>query len=208
MNKNIVSLFVLGILFLSALSFVVADNDDKGYPEESLGDHIQTQNESQIQDRVHVENQSGEGNPNLIMGNNGSQIQNRAEERKEFKIHGQNVYSNLNMSFYEDANRTQSRIRVNLSNGTQREIKVLPETAAERAREVFRNQNMTLVLKEVPNGNNSTLVYEAESNSTMAIFGLFKVRANLRTQIDADNGDIIETSKPWWSFLASSVEEN
>jgi len=195
MKRNYLSLFVVSLMLLSTLSFVCADNDNKG--------NARVQSEYELQEREHVGDYLENENPNLIMNSNGSQIRERAEEMREFQIRNQSFSSHLNLTI-----QNQSRIRVNLSNGMQREIKVLPEVAAERAREVFRSRNMTLVLKEVPQEENATLVYEAEGNRTLALFGLFKIRANLRTQIDAESGEVVETSRPWWSFLASSPEEN
>jgi hypothetical protein len=29
----------------------------------------------------------------------------------------------------------------------------------------------------------------------------------VRAQVDAENGEVIRTGKPWWSFLATEVDE-
>jgi hypothetical protein len=29
----------------------------------------------------------------------------------------------------------------------------------------------------------------------------------VRAQVDAENGEVIRTNKPWWAFLASEPEE-
>ena len=107
-----------------------------------------------------------------------------------------------------------SRLRAMLSNGRFAEINIMPETASERAIERLRLRNCseanncTIELKEVGEGNNSRLVYEARAGKTFRIFGIFRNRAEVTTQIDAETGEEIRTGTPWWSFMASEEEAN
>jgi hypothetical protein len=92
----------------------------------------------------------------------------------------------------------------NLSNGRKVEIKIMPETLSEIASERL-GLNFTIVLKEVGKGNETKVVYEATYEEEGRILGLFKVRANVSAQIDAENGEIVKTHKPWWAFLVSGI---
>lgn len=90
----------------------------------------------------------------------------------------------------------------NLSNGRNAEIKIMPETASEKAIAVLGKLNFTVVLKEV--GSNQT-AYELTSEKEGKMFGLFKLRGNVSIQVDAESGKVLKTRKPWWAFLASGI---
>jgi len=98
-------------------------------------------------------------------------------------------------------NETEKQI-FTLSNGRRAEIKIMPETASEKAIEVLGNLNFTIELKEV--GNNQT-AYELTSVKEGKMFGLFNVKGNVSIQIDAETGKVLKTIKPWWAFLASGI---
>jgi len=108
----------------------------------------------------------------------------------------------------DDLGRT--RLMVNFSNGKNAEIKIMPDTASQTALERLRlrncslNENCTIQLKEVGNGNQTKVVYDMQAQKETKILGLFKARMNLETQVDAETGSVITTKKPWWSFLSSN----
>jgi hypothetical protein len=90
----------------------------------------------------------------------------------------------------------------NLSNGRKAEIKIMPETASEKAIAVLGNLNFTIELKEV--GNNQT-AYELTSEKQGKMLGLFKIKGNVSIQVDAETGKVLKTKKPWWAFLATGI---
>ncbi len=90
----------------------------------------------------------------------------------------------------------------NLSNGRQAEIKIMPETASEKAIERLGQLNFTVELKEV--GNNQT-AYKLKAEREGKIFGLFRVMADVYVEVDAESGEVLRTRKPWWAFLASGI---
>ena len=106
----------------------------------------------------------------------------------------------------QEQNRT--RLRTKLENGRQVEIKIMPDVASEKAIERLRlrvcneSNNCTIVLKEVPIKNNKTIAYEVEAQKRLKILGLFRTRAKVKAQVNAENGEIIIVKKPWWAFLA------
>jgi len=127
------------------------------------------------------------------------------ENEHEFNFNGYTISSKFKISVENKGN--ESRLRVDLSNGMEKEIKVLPNVASQTAIDVFENKNITVVLKEVGEGANSSVVYEAESDKLVKILGLFKVTAKLKAVINSENGEIKNFEKPWWYSLASNVQE-
>ncbi len=90
------------------------------------------------------------------------------------------------------------------SNGRKAEVKIMPETASDRA--IERGElNFTVELEEVGFGNEERVVYELKGEKKGKFLGIFKIMARIRTQVDAQTGEVIRTEKPWWSFLASGV---
>jgi hypothetical protein len=116
---------------------------------------------------------------------------------------------------FEEGNMLQNRTRarLNLSNGRNAEIKIMPNTASETALARLRLRNCnesnkcTIELKEVGKGNETRAAYEVQVQRHFRILGMFRTKANVRAQIDAENGEVIRTNKPWWAFLASEPSE-
>lgn len=109
--------------------------------------------------------------------------------------------------------RNRTRLRAKLSDGSKKEVKIMPDTASERALERLRlkvcneSNNCTIVLKEVPVGSNKTVAYELQVQRHMRILALFRAKAQVKAQVSAENGEIIGVKKPWWAFLATEPEE-
>ena len=106
-----------------------------------------------------------------------------------------------------------SEIKTRLSNGRNAEIKIMPDVASEKALTRLRlkvcneSNNCTIELKEVGQGNQTRAVYEARVKKTFRLFGIFKNREEILTQIDAETGEELETRRPWWAWMASESEE-
>ncbi len=106
-----------------------------------------------------------------------------------------------------------SRLRAMLSNGRNAEIKIMPEVASERAFQRLRlkrcneSENCTIELKEVGEGNNTRAAYETKARKTFKIFGFIRNREEVRTVIDAETGEEIETRRPWWAWMASEKDQ-
>lgn len=93
----------------------------------------------------------------------------------------------------------------NLSNGRGVEIKIMPETASERAIERLGELNFTIELKEVGSGNQTRAAYEVRTEKQGKFLGLFKVRTNVSVEVDAESGEVIREHRPWWALLASGI---
>lgn len=85
----------------------------------------------------------------------------------------------------------------------KKEIKIMPDTASERAIERLGELNFTIILKEV--GQDTKLVYEMNATKEARVIGIFKVKAEVKARVDAQTGEIISVKRPWWAFLASGV---
>ncbi|MDO8460097.1 MAG: hypothetical protein Q7S74_03240 [Nanoarchaeota archaeon] len=92
-----------------------------------------------------------------------------------------------------------------LSNGRNALIKILPETASERAREQLGDLGFNVTLKEVGKGNETQVVYLVEGEKEDRIFGLFRVKGKVSVEVDAETGAVVSMHKPWWAFLASGI---
>ena len=92
----------------------------------------------------------------------------------------------------------------NLSNGRNAEIKILPETASERAVERLGNLGFNITLKEVGKGDKAKVVYELTGNKEGKFLGIFKIMAKVQAQVDAETGEV-KIIKPWWAFLAKGI---
>ncbi len=136
----------------------------------------------------------------------------------------------------DSSNRNRTRLRVKLRDGTNASIKIMPDVAAARALEALRlhacspENNCTIVLKDVGRDrddddandeaeddsadeveddeidDSGRLRYEIRAEKRFRVFGLFEKRAEVRAEIDADDG-VIDIDKPWWSAFSSEVEE-
>jgi predicted small secreted protein len=99
-----------------------------------------------------------------------------------------------------------SEMRVNLSNGRNALIKVMPETASETALarlglKVCVPGNCSIVLKEVGKGNETAPVYEVEVETEGKFLGLFKTKAKVKTQVNAETGEIMRVKKPFLTTI-------
>jgi hypothetical protein len=92
-------------------------------------------------------------------------------------------------------------------------VKVMPDTASEKALERLRLKTCSdenecqIELKEVGSGDNAKLAYEVKTQRRSKLFGLFGMKMQVQAQVDAETGEVIQTSKPWWAFLASEPAE-
>lgn len=115
------------------------------------------------------------------------------------------AHTDLNITQEEEQNKT--RLKVKLSNGRNAEIKIMPDTASERAIERLGQLNFTIQLKEVGKGNETRLAYELQAERHAKLLWLFRSKMQVKAEVDAENGEILQVKKPWWAFLASEPEE-
>jgi hypothetical protein len=118
------------------------------------------------------------------------------------------IRTRLNLS-----GENESDLKVYMGNGRYALVKIMPETASERALERLRlkncneTRNCTIELKEVGKGNETRAVYEARAEKKFRVFGIFKNKEYVSTQVDSETGEVVRTHKPWWSWMASEEDE-
>lgn len=136
-------------------------------------------------------------------------IQLQENNMCRFEVDGVTADCPLNLTQEEFQNRT--RLYVNLANGRNAEIKVMPDVASETALQRLRlrdcNGNCTVELREAGVGSQARMIYETKVQRNSRVFGLFGARMNVEAQIDAETGELVRVNKPWWAFLASEPEE-
>jgi hypothetical protein len=66
--------------------------------------------------------------------------------------------------------------------------------------------NFTIQLKETGKGNETRLAYEVQAERHAKLLGIFSMKMQVKTEVDAENGEV-SVKKPWWAFLASEPKE-
>jgi len=203
MKKIIIFLIVL----LLAFSMVFADqdqnkegmeDDDDEEDEEDDDDEDETDDEEDDEEEIEITHY---------------EKKERVKSRVKIRIGKEEIETEIEIE-EETENETDSDkpIRVKLSNGRKAEIKVMPETASERALERLRlrncneENNCSIVLKEVGKGNETRAKYEIQIERHSKILGIFRAKMKTKVQVDAENGEE-KVMKPWWAFLAYEPEE-
>lgn len=125
---------------------------------------------------------------------------------------GEDMEVETELEIEEETENGITKIKVKLKNGRDAEIKIMPDTASQRALERLRlkvcseENNCTIELKEVGERKDSArevrLAYELQIERHSRIIGIFKKKMNVHAQIDAENGEIVVVDKPWWAWLA------
>jgi hypothetical protein len=124
---------------------------------------------------------------------------------REFREGNVSVRTKLNLTKVEN---NGSRLEVKLSNGRNAEIKIMPVRASEIALAILKlkfcneTNNCTIELKEV--GNRT--VYNLHAQKNVKVFGLFRAKMNVETNVDAENGKVISEIKPWWGKFAREAQ--
>ena len=186
-------LFLLAGIFL--MSLVFAHGQEIGQSEEA---------NQQIQSKVVTGNYIGE---------NGQQIMIQEQSNNKIQLRVNEVSADCGLNLTQRQVQDETRLETKLSNGRNVEIKVMPDTASETALERLRLKNCVeeegcnIELKEVGQGDETKLAYELKTQRQAKVFGLFSVNMQVQAQVDAENGEVIQTKKPWWAFLASEPEE-
>lgn len=143
----------------------------------------------------------------------GQEIRIQKQTNNQYRLEAGGVNADCDCNLTQERVQNKTKIKVNLGNGRNAEIKIMPNTASETALARLRlkvcteERNCTLQLKEVGEGNKTRAVYELRTMRESKVFGLFKAQMQVQAQIDAENGEVVKVKKPWWAFLASEASE-
>jgi len=208
--KKVLVFMILGIILIGIISFavVLADN----------GQGNSNQNQGQKQEQK--EGDEGSRGLGQIIRNrvragvytseSGEKIRVSEMAKNRIRLQVRNISADCELNITQEQVQNRTRLKVMLSNGRKAEIKIMPDVASERALERLRlssENNCSLQLKEVGKGNETKLAYEVQVERHMRILGLFRTKAKVKAEVDAENGEVIRVKKPWWAFLASEPEE-
>jgi len=162
--------------------------------------------DTQVQAQTKTELQAKEGN---YKGMKGESIQIRQQAQNKMQLSSGGVSANTGMKMVQEKVADKTQLKVQLSNGRNAEVKVMPNTASEKAIERLQlkvcsaENNCQIELKEVGQGEQVRAAYEVHAEKDAKLFGLFKTKMQVQAQVDAENGEVIQSKKPWWAFLAS-----
>ena len=212
--KKLVMLLVFGILVLSLVG-AVSDNaqvnsgNGNSEDDEQAQTNQQTQNQGE-EDKLQFANRIRVGDYETENGKK-LQIQEKANKQIQLKVRNVSAHTGLNITSEQVQNRT--RLKVKLSNGVEKEIKIMPDVASEKAIERLKlkvcseDNNCSIELKEVGSGDGVKVAYEVQTRKQVKFWGLFRTYAQVRAQVDAENGEVIQVSKPWWAVLVDELDE-
>ena len=134
-----------------------------------------------------------------------------AQDLRELRVNGVTAQTDLKITAEKDA-AGKTILRTKLRNGTEMEIKIMPDTASARALERLglkvcsAENNCTLQLKDVGNGETERIQYEVQLERHSKILGLFQKKMQVSASVNAETGET-NVHKPWWAFLAQEQVE-
>ncbi|HLD55753.1 MAG TPA: hypothetical protein VJB35_05830 [Candidatus Nanoarchaeia archaeon] len=143
----------------------------------------------------------------------GEEISVQSQGNNEIQLEAQGISAKFKGEMTEVSDGEGTKLYARMSNGSDREVKIMPDTASETALTRLRLKNCVaeegclIELKEVGNGNETRLAYEIQIERHSRILGIFQAKMKIRTQVDAENGEIIDINKPWWAFIATEPAE-
>ncbi len=203
-------LSVLLILFLG-INLVLAQGinsnanvNSQASVNTNMGQQIQTQVQTQLQEGNYVD---GSGNRFEIK----KQIMNENKEQLRLQVGGISARVRGNLTQNVKGNNTE--LRFHMSNGQNAEVMIMPNVASETALQQLRlrvcneSNNCTIELKAVGQGNQTKAAYQVQAEKQYKVFGLFRARARVNAEVDAETGEVINTNKPWWVAISSEVSE-
>ena len=231
MYKKTINIFT--ILLVISLSFVLAtqgegnENSDKilgGYDEygciPSAGyswneDEQQCvreweTGEARYQEQTQTRTQVQEG---THLNNAGQEMKIQVQANNQIRLESGGIGANCECELKQEKIQNKTRLYAQFSNGKNTEIKIMPNTASERALERLRlkvcseENNCKIELKEVGKGEEAQFAYEMQIERHSRILGIFQKKMQVRAQIEAENGEVIQVKKPWWAFIASEPAE-
>ena len=233
--KRLAGFLVLGILLVSIIStsFVLSQSENANLGKQKVNQNIDQESkkgsdeQKQNQEQENKSNTENQGLGQIIRkkvragiytSETGKQIRISKMAQNKIRLQVGEIEAETDLEIEEETRKDESginrtKLRVRLSNGRNAEIKVMPDVAAQRALERLRlrvcseENNCTIVLKEVPVEENKIAAYELQVQRPARILGLIRTKMKVKTQVSAENGEVIRVKKPWWAFLAYEPEE-
>ncbi|VVB78140.1 Uncharacterised protein [uncultured archaeon] len=138
------------------------------------------------------------------------QVKMLGQELRELMGKNFTAKTDLNITLINE--NGSMKLKIELENGTEKEINIMPDMASEKAFEKLKlkrcneTNNCTFELKDVGKGKIKKLAYELQVERHAKILGLFSAKSVEKAQIDPETGEVILVKKPWWSFFATKSD--
>lgn len=85
------------------------------------------------------------------------------------------------------------------SQGIKKEIVIPPGDAETIAKENTKSEEIgTITIKEY----GDDVVYEVQTAKDVKILGFIKLKMNIQTNVDVEDGKVLSIKRPWWAFFA------
>ena len=115
------------------------------------------------------------------------------------------------MKIVQEQVQNKTKLKVKLSNGRDFEVKIMPDTASEMALERLKiracseENGCQIELKEVGEGKEIRAAYGVHVQKQVKFLGIFDTKMEVQAQVDAENGEVLQVNRPWWSFLVTEI---
>jgi len=237
MKYNFLTFFVIS-LFAVSMVFAPGENtgsqsDTGGQPETTnqpvdSGNPAETGNGTQVTQNIQnqgensqIQTQTQTSNPGMgeqvrtqVQSGNyatqdGKQVQVQTQDNNQIQLKSGAATAQTSMKMTQEQTATGTKLQVELSNGKNAEVKIMPDTASEKAMEQLRLKTCTaesgcsIELKEVGSREQIKAAYEIKTQANAKFLGLFKTKVQVQAQVDAGTGEVIKTSKPWWAKITT-----
>lgn len=132
-------------------------------------------------------------------------VKSYVDEKKNLRVEYRGELLNLS----RQVNGTFLRHRFRMKNGEDFEIKVDPSDIINKVvtrlklRGCNESNDCSIDLKEVVKRRVHRVAYHLKAKQRGRFLGMFKTKLNIEAEVDAETGEVIETTKPWWSFLVT-----
>lgn len=230
-NKLLITFVFAIALMASFASAVVGGPNANGTINGSLKNDSQLTIQGQQGTQIGSNDSQTEGRMRIMAGNSGNgQAQAMMETRFErgpqggMMMHSGNSTATTDLELSVRANSSGNEsgrgpeMRAMMSNGQHASIKVMPDQASKKALEQLRmrtcSEGCTIELKEVGSETSESnsesgeirAAYEVRANKDAKVLGIFNSKMDVSTQVNAESGEVTNTKKPWWDFLASEAD--
>jgi len=202
--KKLVLILLLGLVLagLVLAKAEVSRNTEQNGNTITVTTEVQNKNVEIIRTRTITRNCDG----NNCTGEMQITVQKTKDNETIIRSKNVSVITNWDIEINDSDNETYADFI-----GYKKQIKIMPDTASERALERLRlkvcneSNNCTIQLKDVSN-NQTELRYELQIERHYRLLGMFKTKAQVKAEIGAESGNVTITKKPWWAFLAASSD--
>ncbi len=213
MKKEIV-IIILFALFLFVISNSVIAKSDNAQSNSGSSSSSSNSGKSNDIQSTNAQSDLKSGNSQLNSDSNPGKsnsgksntiIENSGDTGKKIKSSEGEFGASTNLEVQEENTGDKSKIKVKLSNGNTKELKVTPDEATIAATGLVQGDNMTVTLNESSDGK---VFYYVSVNKTGRLFGIFKIQSKQIVEINAETGQVLLKKKPWYGFLITSDNSN